>query len=89
MADFSTFDARCQAFEDAAAALRRIRAAYQVCVGIRDLLAAYTDATNPALVTAINSAYTAAQRSELSVIAGKLAAVAADLEANHASAIGG
>lgn len=88
MADFSTFDARRQAFENAAGALGRIRAAYGAAIGVRDLLARYQGGTDPALVAAIDAAYTAAQKSEIGAIANKLAALAADLEQNHASAIG-
>lgn len=89
MADFSTFNARREAFTEATGVVDRIRAAYGVAVGVRDLLALYQAGTNPQLVAAIDAAYTGAQKAEIAAIANKLAAFATDMETNHASLLAG
>lgn len=87
MADFSTFQARKNALSRASGLIDRILAAYSVSVGVRDELAAYQAGSDAELVTAINAAFSPAQRQELGQIAQALAAFAAEMETNHPGVI--
>lgn len=87
MADFSNMRARRERFTRATGLMDRVISAYHAAAGVRDELAAFQASSDPDLVEAINAVYSQAQRQEIAQIAQKLAALAADLEANHAGVV--
>lgn len=85
MADFSTFKTRQAAFHRASGLTDRILAAYSAAAGVRDALAAYQAGSDAELITAINTAFTAAQRQELAQVVQALATFVSEMETNHTS----
>lgn len=88
MADFSNIDAKEESVNKATSVRNGVKTLYSQGKNVRTLMDLYTANTDPVFNAAINAIYSAAQRSELNVVRGKIDAFLDDLETNHASLIG-
>lgn len=85
---FETYQTKQSALHRAALYLHYARQVYAVGKAMQQLKADYQAGTDAALVAAVNTLFTGAERTELSAMQSTLDVLLLDWEMNHAQAIG-
>jgi hypothetical protein len=88
MALFDTIDATLQSVSAAQSLLSGIRGLYRQAKGTQTYLQLYAANTDPKFNAAVNTLFSAAERSELNAMLTQINTLIADWEANHKAPLG-
>ncbi len=88
MANFDTTPATLSSIGQAASLIGGIRGLYSQAKSMQSLLALYVAGTDPKFNAAINTIFTATERTELNAMLTQVNALVTDWETSHRAALG-